>query len=74
MSADLDLTAAHWIKSSYSDANGGNCLEFSPSHAAPQALVPVRDSKVPGGPVVVVSVTGWSSFVAAVKNEGFAAV
>ncbi|WP_236573910.1 DUF397 domain-containing protein [Streptomyces sp. GS7] len=30
-------------------------------------VVPVRDSKDPGGPVLVVPVAGWSSFVAAVK-------
>jgi hypothetical protein len=29
MSPDLDLSAATWVKSSYSDANGGECLEFS---------------------------------------------
>ncbi|WP_328687543.1 DUF397 domain-containing protein [Streptomyces caniferus] len=29
MSPDLDLTAATWIKSSYSDANGGDCVEFT---------------------------------------------
>ncbi|GAU69890.1 regulatory protein [Streptomyces sp. NBRC 110611] len=29
MSPGLDLATAHWIKSSYSDANGGDCLEFS---------------------------------------------
>ncbi|MFD8543965.1 DUF397 domain-containing protein [Streptomyces sp. NPDC059649] len=25
----MDLTTAHWIKSSYSDASGGNCVEFT---------------------------------------------
>ncbi|WP_431999407.1 DUF397 domain-containing protein [Streptomyces sioyaensis] len=29
MSAGLDLAAAIWVKSSYSDANGGDCIEFS---------------------------------------------
>ncbi|MGW7637577.1 DUF397 domain-containing protein [Streptomyces decoyicus] len=29
MSPELDLAAAEWVKSSYSDANGGNCVEFS---------------------------------------------
>ncbi|MGW8554111.1 DUF397 domain-containing protein [Streptomyces tubercidicus] len=29
MSTDLDLAGAEWAKSSYSDANGGNCIEFS---------------------------------------------
>ncbi|MEU3713341.1 DUF397 domain-containing protein [Streptomyces catenulae] len=29
MSTNPDLTAAEWVKSSYSDANGGDCVEFS---------------------------------------------
>ncbi|WP_414507440.1 DUF397 domain-containing protein [Streptomyces sp. NEAU-L66] len=29
MSADLDLAGAKWLKSSYSDANGGDCVEFT---------------------------------------------
>ena len=29
MSPVLDLAAAEWVKSSYSDASGGNCVEFS---------------------------------------------
>lgn len=33
MSPALDLTRAQWIKSSYSDANGGECVEFSPTFA-----------------------------------------
>ncbi|ANZ18836.1 DUF397 domain-containing protein [Streptomyces noursei] len=72
MNHDLDLTAAEWIKSSYSDANGGNCIEFSPGHSLTHALVPLRDSKLPHGPVITVPVAGWSSFVDAVKNGEFA--
>ncbi|MFF9478154.1 DUF397 domain-containing protein [Streptomyces sp. NPDC014733] len=33
MSPDVDLTAAEWVKSSYSDANGGQCVEFSRTFA-----------------------------------------
>ncbi|MFJ3948857.1 DUF397 domain-containing protein [Streptomyces libani] len=29
MSADLDLAGAKWLKSSHSDANGGDCVEFT---------------------------------------------
>ncbi|MGP3968385.1 DUF397 domain-containing protein [Streptomyces sp. 6N223] len=29
MSAELDLSAAEWVKSSYSDGAGGDCVEFS---------------------------------------------
>ncbi|MFE3771500.1 DUF397 domain-containing protein [Streptomyces sp. NPDC059122] len=74
MSRDLGLASVEWIKSSYSEGNGGACLEFSPTPTPTptHALVPLRDSKCPGGPVITVSVTGWSSFVDAVKNGEFA--
>ncbi|MEU5207901.1 DUF397 domain-containing protein [Streptomyces sp. NPDC020742] len=29
----MNLTTATWIKSSYSDANGGECVEISPDFA-----------------------------------------
>ncbi|QRX92153.1 MULTISPECIES: DUF397 domain-containing protein [Streptomyces] len=72
MSPALDLTRVQWIKSSYSEGNGGMCLEFSPAQARTHALVPLRDSKLPHGPVITVPVAGWSSFVSAVKNGEFA--
>ncbi|MGW5213240.1 DUF397 domain-containing protein [Streptomyces sp. NPDC004051] len=58
-------TASGWRKSSYSDPNGGSCLEVLDGY---RCGVPVRDSKVPGGPVVVFSVTGWASFIAALQQ------
>ncbi|WP_236241622.1 DUF397 domain-containing protein [Streptomyces sp. CC228A] len=56
--------AAHWRKSSHSNGSGGNCLEVA-DHLA--GVVPVRDSKVPDGPVVTVSARAWAPFVAAVR-------
>ncbi|MFC9229954.1 DUF397 domain-containing protein [Streptomyces decoyicus] len=75
MSADLDLAGAEWLKSSYSDANGGNCLEFSRAltRTQPHGLVPVRDSKTPDGPALVFPAGGWSAFVSAVKGGQFSA-
>ncbi|MGW6414286.1 DUF397 domain-containing protein [Streptomyces sp. NPDC055055] len=60
-----DLTHAHWLKSSYSNGEGGNCVEVS--HDIP-GVVPVRDSKVAGGPVVVVAAAAWSVFVAGIAR------
>jgi hypothetical protein len=60
-----DLTAASWRKSSHSNQDGGACLEVSDDFAA---AVPVRDSKVPDGPVLVFRARGWSCFVAAVRD------
>ncbi|MFF1921515.1 DUF397 domain-containing protein [Streptomyces sp. NPDC058221] len=53
-----------WRKSSYSNSDSGSCLEVQDHH--PHA-VPVRDSKVPGGPALLIPAAGWASFVAAVK-------
>ncbi|MGW8457079.1 DUF397 domain-containing protein, partial [Streptomyces niveus] len=38
----LDLSATRWRKSSYSNSDGGACVEVSDDFAA---VVPVRDSK-----------------------------
>ncbi|USQ83981.1 DUF397 domain-containing protein [Streptomyces phaeoluteigriseus] len=61
----IDLTAASWRKSSHSNQDGGACLEVSDDFAP---AVPVRDSKVPDGPVLVFPAPGWSSFVSAVRD------
>ncbi|MFB8143505.1 DUF397 domain-containing protein [Streptomyces parvus] len=61
----LDLTPATWRKSSYSNQDGGQCLEVADGFAP---VVPVRDSKNPHGPVLAFAAAGWSSFVSAVRN------
>jgi len=54
-----------WKKSSFSDPNGGNCVEAQqPSGEAVQ----VRDSKNPGGPVLSVTAAAWMSFIAGVRD------
>ncbi|MGW0936799.1 DUF397 domain-containing protein [Streptomyces sp. NPDC002666] len=63
-STDLDLSAATWHKSSYSNGDGGNCLEVAQGHPD---LVPIRDSKRPHGPVLLVDAAAWAPFVEAVK-------
>ncbi|MFG2137451.1 DUF397 domain-containing protein [Streptomyces sp. NPDC048650] len=62
---EYDLSAAQWRKSSYSDHNGGSCVEVS--DALP-GVVPVRDSKDPYGPALVIPATGWTDFVSALKS------
>lgn len=61
----LDLSAAMWRKSSYSNQDGGACIEVSDDFAA---VVPVRDSKDPHGPALVFPADSWSAFVSAVKD------
>ncbi|MFJ5103237.1 DUF397 domain-containing protein [Streptomyces sp. NPDC088554] len=53
-----------WTKSSYSDG-GNNCLEVA--HGL-SAVMPVRDSKNPTGPALVIPGGAWSAFVGAVKT------
>ena len=60
-----DLSAITWRKSSYSNSDGGECVEVSDDFAA---VAPVRDSKNPHGPVLAFAADGWSSFVSAVKD------
>jgi hypothetical protein len=50
---------AIWRKSSYSGGQG-DCLELA--HGVP-ALAAVRDSKDPGGPVIVFGRGAWGAFV-----------
>ncbi|WP_329024160.1 DUF397 domain-containing protein [Streptomyces sp. NBC_00690] len=61
----IDLTAATWRKSSYSNQDGGACVEVSDGF---DGTIPVRDSKNPSGPVLVFPSGEWSSFVTAVKD------
>lgn len=61
----IDLSAATWRKSSYSNQDGGACLEIADDFAA---VVPVRDSKNAHGPALTFAATDWSSFVSAVKD------
>jgi hypothetical protein len=53
-----------WAKSSYSDPNGGNCVEARQPGAS---SVQVRDSKDPAGPVLSFNIDAWDAFTAAVQ-------
>ncbi|MFF0445576.1 DUF397 domain-containing protein [Streptomyces sp. NPDC004609] len=63
-----DFSTINWVKSSYSGSSGGQCVEWAPAHASARDLVPIRDSKAPHGPAVVVGTAAWGSFVEAVKG------
>ncbi|MEU6613356.1 DUF397 domain-containing protein [Streptomyces parvus] len=58
-----DLTAAAWRSSSYSNQEGGNCVQVADGFPG---VVPVRDSKNPTGPALVVPAAAWSAFIAGV--------
>ncbi|MDT0431797.1 DUF397 domain-containing protein [Streptomyces salyersiae] len=61
MSRIPDLGSTTWRKSSYSDGGANNCLEVADGFPG---LVPVRDSKTPAGPALLVTASAWSDFVA----------
>ncbi|MFJ4617488.1 DUF397 domain-containing protein [Streptomyces sp. NPDC088812] len=60
-----DLSGAAWRKSSYSNQEGGDCLEVADGF--PDA-VPVRDSKAPKGPALFFAHGSWSSFIGDLKT------
>ncbi|MEV7870405.1 DUF397 domain-containing protein [Streptomyces sp. NPDC088124] len=70
MTPTPDLSRTEWVKSSYSEGNGGDCVEWAPEYAD-SGVVPVRDSKDPNGPVLGFPVSSFASFVAGVKAGEF---
>ncbi|GAB3210356.1 DUF397 domain-containing protein [Marinactinospora thermotolerans] len=58
--------SAPWRKSSYSNGNGGNCVEVADLHDA----TAVRDSKHPDGGHLVFTATEWSAFLTTLKHGG----
>ncbi|GAA2247136.1 MULTISPECIES: DUF397 domain-containing protein [Kitasatospora] len=66
-----DLSAATWRKSTYSNGDGGQCIEVADGFSG---IVPVRDSKDPNGPALVFPSEAWSAFVAGVRAGDFPVV
>ncbi|MEV5145464.1 DUF397 domain-containing protein [Streptomyces sp. NPDC052727] len=65
-STGIDLSAAVWRKSSYSNGSGGDCVEVADAHPG---LVPVRDSKnLQDGPVLLFRPLAWSAFLGSLKG------
>ena len=64
----MDVTRADWRKSSYSSANGGQCVEVARNLPG---VVAVRDSKDPDGPKLMFSRAVWRAFTAAVQDGEF---
>ncbi|TYB48625.1 DUF397 domain-containing protein [Actinomadura chibensis] len=60
----MNLVKAVWRKSSYTTANGGECVELASTSDA----VAVRDSKDPGGPALFVSRRDFAVLLADLKR------
>ena len=65
MNNALSFAGAQWRKSSYSGVNNGDCVEVS--HDFP-GIVPVRDSKLAHGPILVASEAAWNVLVGHIKH------
>ncbi|MGW8556838.1 DUF397 domain-containing protein [Streptomyces tubercidicus] len=61
--------APDWTSSSYSQSNGGECIQWAPEHAATTGEFLVRDSKDPQGPSLAFSASGWVGLVAFAKGQ-----
>ena len=68
MSETHDLSRASWFKSSYSNGQGGACVEVASNLPG---IVAVRDSKDRGGPQLAVPDQAWSQFTQAIKHGTF---
>ncbi|MEV0805896.1 DUF397 domain-containing protein [Micromonospora sp. NPDC050200] len=62
------LADAPWRKSTRSQTS--NCVEVAPLGTGP-AVVALRDSKDPSGPVLLFNRAGWLGFVGGAKNGQF---
>jgi Domain of unknown function (DUF397). len=61
------LQGARWRTSSYTNSDGGNCVEVATDL---QGVVAVRDSKDRSGPVLVFTRAEWRDFIAGLKAGG----
>ncbi|AUA10216.1 DUF397 domain-containing protein [Streptomyces sp. SID8382] len=64
MPTTRDVSAAVWRKSSYSNGDGGECVEVADNLPG---LVAVRDSKNPDGPAIPFPTKSWVAFIASLK-------
>ncbi|MER6912383.1 DUF397 domain-containing protein [Streptomyces sp. NPDC000594] len=55
-------TGVSWVKSSYSGGEG-QCVEWAPSYVTSHGVVPLRDSKRPDGPVLMVRPTAFAGLI-----------
>jgi hypothetical protein len=58
---------AQWRKSSYSNSQGGDCVEVAMTGAS----VLVRDSKAPESGRLALSPGAWDAFLTGVRNGEF---
>ncbi|KAA6221370.1 DUF397 domain-containing protein [Streptomyces albofaciens JCM 4342] len=67
----MKISPTRWVKSSHSNPDGGNCLEWSPTTGISTGVLPVRDSKNPQGPILTFPTPSFTEFITAVKADAF---
>ncbi|WP_053800324.1 DUF397 domain-containing protein [Streptomyces rimosus] len=67
----MKISPTRWVKSSYSNPDGGNCLEWSPTSGISTGAFPVRDSKNPQGPILTFPSHSFAEFIAGIKTDAF---
>ncbi|WP_405683766.1 DUF397 domain-containing protein [Streptomyces sp. NBC_00057] len=65
MNSTPDLSRAAWRTSSYSNGDGGSCVEVADNVPG---FVPVRDSKLTDSPVLAFRAAGWAAFVQTINR------
>ncbi|GFH78013.1 MULTISPECIES: DUF397 domain-containing protein [Streptomyces diastaticus group] len=59
-----------WVKSSYSNGQGAECVEWAPEHAALTGQVLLRDSKTPHAPYLTLTPASFVGLVSLAKSCG----
>ncbi|MGW4372915.1 DUF397 domain-containing protein [Streptomyces albidoflavus] len=59
-----------WVKSSYSNGQGAECVEWAPEHAALTGEVLVRDSKTPHAPHLTLTPESFAGLVSLARSHG----
>lgn len=63
-----DLSRASWFKSSFSNGQGGDCVEHA---RLPDGSRAVRHSKHPDGPALIFTAAEWEAFIQGVRHGEF---
>ncbi|MFE6972429.1 DUF397 domain-containing protein [Streptomyces sp. NPDC057682] len=70
LNPDGNTQSLVWVKSSYSNGEGAECVEWAPAHAAATGEFLVRDSKTPDAPFLLLSRQGFAGLVEYAKYRG----
>ncbi|WP_037906051.1 DUF397 domain-containing protein [Actinacidiphila yeochonensis] len=70
LTPDANTLSPVWVKSSYSNGQGAECVEWAPEYARATGDVLVRDSKDPYGPSLTLTREQWVGLVEFARTHG----